>query len=64
MDYTYRKLDSFGDTFFRILQRRNSDDAWQVAPGTFDHSKEDEAQRTVKELATVRNGYIVYESTR
>jgi len=50
MTYGYRKLDSFGETFFRILERRSASEAWAIVPGTFDYSREEDAIRKVDEL--------------
>jgi len=50
MTYGYRKLDSFGETFFRILERATASDAWAVVRGTFDYSREEDAIRKVDEL--------------
>lgn len=57
MTYTYRMLDSFGETFFRILQRRDISDSWQVTPSTFDYSNEEDARRKVLELSAGRKSH-------
>jgi len=53
VQYTYRKLDSWGSSFFRILMRRDSSDAWQVVPGTFDYDNEEDARHTVQSFQKV-----------
>ena len=59
MEYTYRKLDSWGSSLFRILMRRDSSDAWQVVPGTFDYDREEDA-RTFVDL--LRKGQKMHTS--
>lgn len=48
-EYCYRRLESCGRVFFRILERAYGG-YWTMARGTFDYDREEDAVRRVKEL--------------
>jgi hypothetical protein len=37
MEYCYKRFETCGETFWRILERKTSQDAWAKTPGTFDY---------------------------